>query len=150
MLICGINHITLKVRDLEASDRFYREILELKQVGQRKGMRFYSTGAHHHDLALLQVGRDATSAPPHQTGLAHFCLNVVDEAALGMLYRKCLDAKIMLSDGVSHLVMHAFYAQDPDGHIVELGVDMPLSGWKDTPNPYAKDMPYQFVYAQDD
>lgn len=150
MLIFGINHITLKVRDLEASDWFYREILELKQVGQRKGMRFYSTGAHHHDLALLQAGTNAISPPVHQTGLAHFCLNVVDDVALDTLYRKCRDAKITLSGGVSHVVMRGFYALDPDAHVVELGVDMPLDSWKDSSNPYANDIPFQFVYAQDD
>ncbi len=33
MLICGINPITLKVRDLRASDWFYREVLDLQLVG---------------------------------------------------------------------------------------------------------------------
>ncbi len=145
MCIRGINHITLKVRDLEASDRFYREILGLEQVGERSGMRFYSTGAHHHDLALLQVGKDALPPAAEQTGLAHFCLNVVDEAALCLLYRKCRDADIILSEGVNHLVMHAFYALDPDGHLVELGVDMPPETWIDIRNPYAKDLPYPDV-----
>lgn len=109
MCIRGINHITLKVRDLEASDRLYREIPGLEQVGQRPGMRFYSTGAYHHDLALLQIGMDASSPAAKQTGLAHFCLDVTDEAALCLLYRKCRDADIILAEGVNHLVMHAFY-----------------------------------------
>ena len=65
MLICGINHITLKVRDLLASDRFYREILGMNQVGQRPRMQFYSSGAQHHDLALLQVEPNAALPAPH-------------------------------------------------------------------------------------
>ena len=150
MFLFGINHITLKVRDLEASDWFYREILDLKRVGQRKGMRFYSTGAHHHDLALLEIGMDATSPPAHQTGLAHFCLNAVNEAALATLYHKCLDANITLSDGVNHMIMRSFYALDPDGHVVELGVDMPAETWMDILNPYAEDVAYQLVYGKND
>ena len=150
MLIRGINHITLKVRDLPASDRFYREILGLRPVGKRPGMLFYSAGAHHHDLALLQVGPGAASPASHQTGLAHFCLDVVDEAALITLYRKCLDAGIVISGGVSHTVMHAFYALDPDGHVVELGVDTAAETWGDSLNPYAADKPYQLAFTQDD
>ena len=149
-MICGINHITLKVRDLLASDRFYREILGMNQVGQRPRMQFYSSGAHHHDLALLQVGPNAASPAPHQTGLAHFCLNVVNEEALTALYRKCLDAGIVVSGGVDHMVMHAFYALDPDGHMVELGVDTPSETWADTLNPYAVDKSYQLASTQDD
>lgn len=145
MLIYGINHITLKVRDLAASDRFYRKILGLKPVGQRPGMRFYSTGAHHHDLALMQVGSNAAAPALQQVGLAHFCLNVVDEAALTELYRKCLAAGLAVSEGVDHRVMHAFYVLDPDGHVVELGVDVPVERWAGDPNPYAVDKPYPIV-----
>lgn len=147
MLIHGINHIVLKVRDLEASDRFYREILNLRLVGQRPGMRFYSAGAHHHDLALMQVGAGAAVPGSHETGLAHFCLDVVDEAALVELYRKCLGAGIAVSDGVDHRVMRAFYILDPDGHVVELGVDMPVEHWGNDSNPYSVDKPYSLDVA---
>lgn len=147
MSIHGINHITLKVRDLLASDRFYREILNLKPVGQRPGMRFYSTGAFHHELALMQAGPEGEAPGPHQTGVAHFCFNVVDEAALTALYRKCQEAKIAVSGGVDHGVMRSFYVLDPDGNVVELGVDMPAEAWANLQNPYAIDKPYRILAA---
>lgn len=147
MLTSGVNHITLKVRDLWASDRYYGEILGLRLVGKRAGMLFYSAGGHHHDLALMQVGPNAASPVSHQTGLAHFCLNVVSEAALIALYRKCLDAGLVVSGGVSHVVMHSFYIQDPDGHTVEMGVDVPMEAWTDKLNAYAKDEHYRILGA---
>jgi catechol 2,3-dioxygenase-like lactoylglutathione lyase family enzyme len=65
----GINHLVLNVRDMEESHRFWTEIVGFHQVGQfmpqpdrpnSPDMRFYSgnrgSGAHHHDLALVENG----------------------------------------------------------------------------------------------
>jgi catechol 2,3-dioxygenase-like lactoylglutathione lyase family enzyme len=58
-----ITHLVLTVRDIEASHRFYTEIIGYQQCGLLEGelaeseMRFYRAGTNHHDLALVQVGR---------------------------------------------------------------------------------------------
>ena len=54
-MLHDINHIALPVRNLEVSDRFYRGILGLRAVGERPGMKFYTAGLHHHDLALMET-----------------------------------------------------------------------------------------------
>ncbi|MDA8152951.1 MAG: VOC family protein, partial [Acidithiobacillus sp.] len=54
-MLHGINHIALPVRSLDVSDRFYRGILGLRAVGERPGMKFYTAGLHHHDLALMET-----------------------------------------------------------------------------------------------
>ena len=142
MSLRGINHIVLKVRNLKDSDKFYREVLGLERVGERRGMWCYRAGGHHHDLALVEVGPQAISPLRHETGLFHFCLDVSDEATLARLYRRCREAGADLLGTVDHIVMRSFYVRDPDGNVVELGVDVSQEEWKDLPEPFAKDRAY--------
>ena len=141
-MLKGINHIVLKVRDLKTADRFYREVLGMQRVGERPGMWFYHAGGHPHDLALVEVGPDAAGAQRHQTGLFHFCLTVESEQALAELYRRCRLAEVTNLGTADHIVMRSFYVSDPDGHVVEIGVDIPREEWEEIANPFAKDRAY--------
>lgn len=38
--------------------------------------------------------------------------------------------------------MRSFYVADPDGHVVELGVDVPREEWADETAPFRADRPY--------
>jgi catechol 2,3-dioxygenase len=143
MLVRGINHVVLKVRNLEESDRFYREFVGLKLVGRRGHMRFYTAGAHTHDFAIVEIG----AAPPVNSrglGLFHFCFDVRDEVALRALYTTLKGAGVAVSSGVDHNVMHSFYAHDPDGNVVEFGVDVPEQEWDGT-DVWAEDKSYELV-----
>lgn len=136
MYIDGINHVTLKVRDLNLSEDFYTKVLGLKQVGQRPHMRFFSSGRHAHELALLH-------APGYQhsgnSGLVHLCFNVPSESSLRALYKHCQTLGIPTSDGVDHTIMHSFYLRDPDAYIIEIGVDRPVGEWELNSQAFAKD-----------
>jgi catechol 2,3-dioxygenase len=142
MLVRGINHVVLKVRDLEASDAFYSGLLGLRKVGHRGRMWFYSAGAHHHDLALVEVGSGARPPAPASTGLFHLCFDVPDEASLAVLYERCRQAGATILGSVDHNIQRSFYVRDPDGHTIELGVDVPLEQWK-LGDPFAEDSPYE-------
>lgn len=142
MALRGINHVVLKVRSLEASDRFYREVLGLTRVGERGRMWFYTAGAHHHDLALLEVGADAPAPQDRAAGLFHFCFDVTGETELAVLYQRCRDAGAEILGGVDHNIMRSFYVRDPDGNVVELGVDVPGKEWDNQDHPFAFDRPY--------
>jgi catechol 2,3-dioxygenase len=85
MAVTGINHVVLKVRDLEQSDAFYRGVLGLEKFGERGRMWFYTAGAHHHDLVLLEVGQRGTPPPRGSLGLFHFCFDVPDEQTLASM-----------------------------------------------------------------
>lgn len=143
MLLNGINHVVLKVRSLEQSDHFYRELIGLKLVGRRGHMRFYTAGVHTHDFAIVEIG----PAPPVNSralGLFHFCFDVRDEAALKALYVQLKEAGVPVSSGVDHNVMHSFYAHDPDGNVVEFGVDVPEEKWAG-PEVWAEDKSFELV-----
>ncbi len=146
MAVSGINHIVLKVRDLEKSDAFYGGVLGLKKVGERGRMWFYTAGAHHHDFALLELGPRAANAPGGTVGLFHFCFDVADETALAELHNRCREAGVALLGTVDHNVMHSFYLKDPDGNMVEVGVDVPSEEWSNLADPWAEDSPYALRY----
>jgi catechol 2,3-dioxygenase len=138
LAIRGINHIVLRVRDLEAADAFYRGVLGLEKVGDRGRMWFYSTGVHHHDLALMEARTFAASG---HGALFHFCLDVSDESALAEIYERCWTSGAHILGTADHTIMRSFYVSDPDGNVVKLGVDVPRENWG-TGDPFAADRPY--------
>ena len=135
-MIQGINHLTLKVRNLEVAERFYMGILGLKRVGSRPSMRFYSSGRNAHELALVE---SPSFLHQNNEGLMHLCFNVDNEEALRTLHQQCLATGIRVSEGVDHSIMHSFYMHDPDGYTIELGVDRPRQEWEHKSSAFATD-----------
>ncbi|HKI98434.1 MAG TPA: VOC family protein [bacterium] len=142
MALKGINHVVLKVRDLDTAERFYR-LLGFEPAGTRDDlrMRFFHGGAHAHDLALKEMGADAPESPRDGVGLFHFCVTVEDEAELSVLRDRLREAGYRVSDGVDHIVSHSFYTRDPDGNGVEVTWDTPEADWRHLDNPFAQDRP---------
>jgi len=60
----------LRVRDLEASLRFYRDLLGMTEVARYRGVMVFLTfgSGNHHDLALQQLGTGAADADPRAVG----------------------------------------------------------------------------------
>jgi catechol 2,3-dioxygenase-like lactoylglutathione lyase family enzyme len=62
----SVNHLVLNVRDIEASHRFYTELLGFEQCAELSHtmtMRFYrGSDSTHHDLALCEVSEPATGS----------------------------------------------------------------------------------------
>lgn len=145
MALQGINHVVLKVKNLESSDYFYREILGMQRVGERDRMWFYSAGNHHHDIALAEVGNHATAPQNQQTGLFHLCFSVSDEQALAKLYERTKTAGVTVLGTVDHTIMRSFYVLDPDRHVIELGIDVPQAEWAHLADPFGRDVAYSLT-----
>jgi len=137
----GIDHVNIKVRDLEASRRFY-ELVGFRQSGHREGMLFFTLGGHHHHLGLYQVAPDAPGAAKEAVGMLHFCVNVEAEAELGALARKVEAAGYRVLTTVDHVVSKSVYLRDPDGNVLELAYNLPTAEWEHLENPLATDRPY--------
>jgi catechol 2,3-dioxygenase-like lactoylglutathione lyase family enzyme len=122
----SLDHLVLRVRDLDASLRFYRDLLGLaveQEEAYRRGTRpFVSVRIGDQLLDLVpDPTYDPASAPG---GFLHFCITTdtdfarvvgtLKEAGVPLLHDEPVARGGARGDGLS------IYAQDPDGYMVEL------------------------------
>jgi catechol 2,3-dioxygenase len=71
----AIGHIHLRVGDVEAAERFYRDAVGFTTVARRRGAVFMSTGGYHHHIALnTWQSAGAGRRDPHRAGLVEITL----------------------------------------------------------------------------
>jgi catechol 2,3-dioxygenase-like lactoylglutathione lyase family enzyme len=82
---CGLNHVVINVRDLDAAHEFWAGCLGFRQVGawhpkgtDRPGMRFYSGEAEgklsHHHIALVEDPALAEAEPGRPQVFNHLAI----------------------------------------------------------------------------
>lgn len=139
MQVRELGHIVLYVRDLERSRHFYRDVLGFPELDMSGGMNFpaaaFSTGRTHHELLLIEVGPDAGSLPPgRRVGMYHFGLKVGDsDDELREALRTVKEHGVDYVGASDHTVTHSLYIRDPDGHEIELYIDVPDVDWRNDP-----------------
>jgi catechol 2,3-dioxygenase len=138
----SVNHLVLNVRDIEASHRFYTELLGFEQCAELSHtmtMRFYrGSESTHHDLALCEVSEPATadepgrwSMEPAGVGLNHFAIAYPDrESWLAQLHHLKANGVEFIVRG-NHGMTHSAYIADPDGYGVEVLYNLPAEVWQD-------------------
>lgn len=137
VVVKELGHVVLYVRDIEVSRRFYREILGWKEIlgAPMPGMAAFTSGRTHHELLLIEVGRDARPVPDGpRLGMYHFGLKVGEtddelRAVLQTLQRN----KVPIMGTADHVVTHSLYIVDPDGNEIELYIDVQPPTWKENP-----------------
>ncbi len=139
-----VQHLVLRVRDIEASHRFYTEILGFEKCAALDPavfpwtMWFYRGSAdHHHDLALAQLDNPQDAPPPEMPWQMFGKTPGIDHIAIRYPDREAWLSQIawMKSKGVEFLVRgnhgmtHSAYVQDPDGNGIEVLYDVPAEAW---------------------
>ena len=143
MKVESLGHVVLKVADLERSEQFYNGVLgmpvcaHLDEQGMK--MTFFSLG-NHHDLAITKVSGEEATAGEQAVGLHHvaFCIGTsLDE----LIEAKAqLEAAGIVPTPVDHEVTKSLYFHDPDGHNVEVYVDV-SDVWRKDPQRIAQVQP---------
>jgi catechol 2,3-dioxygenase len=119
-----LGHVSLFVRDLTATRAFYRDLLGLQETGTAKDGRivFFSAGRHHHDISC-ELARAAGPGPQPKgvPGLYHIAFEVGDTPEALAAARHWVHAHGLapFGEGESY-----FCVRDPDGHEIELYVDL--------------------------
>jgi len=126
--IAALDHVVLRVRDLDRATRFYRDVLgcPVEKWQEELGLLQLRAGSALIDLVTLdgKLGREGGAGPGAEGhNLDHFCLRLsrFDEpslrahlAAHGVEVGETVQRYGAEGDGPS------IYIQDPDGNTVEL------------------------------
>jgi catechol 2,3-dioxygenase-like lactoylglutathione lyase family enzyme len=127
--VLGMDHVVLRVRDLNRSIRFYRRVLGLKVEHRQPklGLVHIRAGAQLIDLVALKgpLGRMGGAAPKRVGGrnMDHMALSLArfDEKRLGAhLARHRIDAGQPRPRFGAAGVGPSIYIADPDGNVIEL------------------------------
>ena len=139
MKICELGHIVLQVTDLDRSIRFYRDTLGLPLVSQGKPrdrrIVFFSLGAKHHDLALIELAPGAQAQDQTRAGVMHIAFKIGDDIELlKEAKERMVAAGVPVVRTTEHMTTYSLYLSDPDGITVELYVDRDPAIWRDKPD----------------
>jgi catechol 2,3-dioxygenase len=126
--ILELGHVSLFVRDLPAARRFYRDVLGLAETGTGKGGRiaFFSAGRHHHDVSCEVARAEGPGPQPKGVpGLYHIAFEVGESLEDLVAARRWVEKHGLTPFGETP---SSLSIRDPDGHEIELYVDLRESG----------------------
>jgi catechol 2,3-dioxygenase len=110
-------HLSLLVRDPEASARWYEDVLGMEVTGRGAQWVFLSYGSKHHDIALIRADEGAEQGG---LGLQHYGLEVEgDLDELRRLYAMLVAKGVPVVKTTDHKIGYGVYFTDPDGNRFE-------------------------------
>lgn len=147
----GLNHLALVTNDMDATVRFYRDVLGMPLVGTT-GNRSEEYPHRHY---FLSIGRGASIAffewkdvelperkdsgvPASGIQFDHVSISVESDDDLDALRKRLADAGADVSDVVDHGIVRSVYATDPNGISIEFSVparDLDADPWFDDADP---------------
>lgn len=113
-----IEHIRLRVADLDGAVEFYRNVLGFNLSVQGSAL----------SLEAVQSSGEAHAREP-QTGQAHLLILYPDLLALTEVVRRLAENDYPIDSGQNHAGTISVYLGDPEGNDIELYYDGPRREW---------------------
>lgn len=132
MTLQRVGHVVLKMRDLEAAKRFYRDILGMKVTEERADFGvFFRFDDYHHDIAVFKVGDDAAAPGNNQVGLSHVALVADSLATVKAMCRRLKAHDVPIVRAVGHGVAQSVYFKGPENNEIEIYCDVAEKPWQE-------------------
>jgi len=116
-----LDHVAIRVKDLELSAQWYEKVLGLTRLNKPEWGNFpvvMSCGNSGVAIFPANLTDPEINKQSKNTGISHFALNVSNEdfkKAQEHYNSLCIEFEFQ-----DHFYFHSIYTKDPDGHIVEL------------------------------
>ncbi|MBB1196258.1 VOC family protein [Curtobacterium flaccumfaciens] len=124
----GMGAVTLRVADLDAMIRYYRDGVRLSLLSHEGGVAVLGRGST--PIVVLEHAPAMRHAGPREAGLFHTAILFDTRADLAAaLYSVATQYPAGFTGSADHLVSNAFYFTDPEGNGVELYWDRDRTEW---------------------
>lgn len=120
----GINHITLRVNDIEIAEQFYGNILGFKlEKKMGRSMAVYRVGT---DTIVLVEAETAYDSSSKDYRVDHFGFMVGDPGIIDELSRHFRENEVTILSGPANRKTGRFvFISDPDGNMIEFYHEKP-------------------------
>lgn len=124
-----IGTVRLKVRDLDGTAAFYRQLFDLDTIETGDRRVVLGNGA----TPLLELLGDPGLSPADRrhAGLFHVAFLMPTRADLARWLIRVIQSGTPLQGASDHIVSEALYLSDPEGNGIEVYVDRPTARWLD-------------------
>ena len=119
-----VESVTLDVKDFEAMDVFYREVLGFERLTKEEEQATYGVGGKK----IITLQRVRHEKERGRTGMYHFALLLPSEEALGLMLHHLRAMRQPISSA-DHFVSKALYLQDAEGNGIEIYADTDSASW---------------------
>ena len=127
----GLGHVTLYVRDVERSEKFYADVLGLgiRERWDGRAVFMWADSGQSHELALIQLGAGAPGPADDRVGLHHVVWRMESFEDLKETYQRLKDKNVKIVGIGDHGISMGVYFHDPDGNGNEAFYELPREEW---------------------
>ena len=131
----GINHLAMVTRDMGATIRFWRDLLEMRLVAGlgRPGYRHYFFEISSHDMISFFEWPESKPIPEKDHGVPvngpvafdHVAIGVESDEDLWQIKARLEAAGLWVSEVIDHGFIHSIYSFDPNRIPIEFSAPVP-------------------------
>ena len=119
-----LGHVNIYVRNAEQAQKWYEDVLGLHTYDFVPGRAAFMSANREesHEVALMEVGKDALGLQQRQVGLNHMAWRMESLEDLKACYQRLQDKHVSIDHVSDHGISLGIYFHDPDGHRLQLMV----------------------------